>query len=111
MMGWIPLLKMTIWNFLLIQLAVKAHNFEGVGVDYLQSSFYYLALSFSLQEEGRLPFSFNRIGLWWEKSTEIDIVAYDSLGSDICFGECKFRNEKLGVDVFESLSEKSKKVE
>ncbi len=65
----------------------------------------------SLQEEGRLPFSFNRIGSWWDKSTEIDIVAYDSLGSDICFGECKFRNEKLGVDVFESLSEKSKKVE
>lgn len=65
----------------------------------------------SLQENGQLPFSFNRIGAWWDKSTEIDIVAYDSFGNDICFGECKFRNEKLGNDVFESLIEKSKKVE
>ena len=28
-----------IFEFFLIQLAVKAHNFEGVGVDYLHSSF------------------------------------------------------------------------
>lgn len=65
----------------------------------------------SLQEDGRLPFSFNRIGSWRERSIKIDIVAYDSSGNDICFGECKFRNEKLGMDVFEALIEKSKKVE
>lgn len=65
----------------------------------------------SLQENEKLPFSFNRIGSWWEKSSEIDIVAYDSFGNDICFGECKFRKEKLGMDVFRALSEKSKKVE
>lgn len=64
-----------------------------------------------LQDEGKLPFSFNKIGPWWEKSTEIDIVAFDSSGDDICFGECKFRNEKLGLDVVISLIEKSKKVE
>ncbi len=65
----------------------------------------------SLQEEGKLPFSFNRIGAWWDKSSEIDIVAYNSFGSDICFGECKFRNEKVGKDVLYSLIEKSKLVD
>lgn len=63
------------------------------------------------QEEGNLPFSFNRIGSWWEKSTEIDILAYDSFGRDICFGECKFKNTKVGVSVFNSLVEKAAEVE
>ena len=26
------------------------------------------------------PFSFNRVGRWWEKNSEIDIVALDSGG-------------------------------
>ncbi len=64
----------------------------------------------SLQEDGALPFSFNRIGAWWDQSTEIDVVAYDSFGLDMCFGECKFRVEKTGRDVLDKLIEKSKKV-
>lgn len=63
-----------------------------------------------LNEEGVLPFSFNRIGSWWDKSTEIDILAYDSFGQDMCFGECKFRTSKTSVDVFFSLVEKAKAV-
>lgn len=63
-----------------------------------------------LNEEGVLPFSFNRIGSWWDKSTEIDLLAYDSFGQDMCFGECKFRTSKTSVDVFFSLVEKAKAV-
>lgn len=34
---------------------------------------------------------FNRVGRWWDNhSVEIDIVAYDSMGKDILFGECKY---------------------
>jgi uncharacterized protein len=64
-----------------------------------------------LNEEGLLPFSFNRIGAWWDKSTEIDLLAYDSFGFDMCFGECKFRTSKTGVEVFLSLVEKAKAVD
>lgn len=65
----------------------------------------------SLSDNGKLPFAFNRIGSWWDKSAEIDIVAYDSFGKDICFGECKFKNEKVGIDVFNALVKKSKFVD
>ncbi len=64
-----------------------------------------------LNEEGKLPFSVNRIGSWWDKSTEIDLLAYDSFGQDMCFGECKFRNSKTGLEVFHSLIEKAKVVD
>lgn len=64
----------------------------------------------SLQADGVLPFSFNRIGSWWDQSAEIDVVAYDSFGLDMCFGECKFRVEKTGRDVLDKLIKKSKKI-
>ncbi|SDI56865.1 hypothetical protein SAMN05421493_11837 [Pseudobutyrivibrio sp. 49] len=55
--------------------------------------------------------SFNRSGRWWgSKDVEIDIVAYDSTGNDIVFGECKYSKNKKGMDVLTSLQEKAKVV-
>ena len=56
-------------------------------------------------------FHFDRVGRWWNGNTEIDIVAFDSAGNDIIFGECKFRENKSGVDVLTALEEKAKFVE
>lgn len=56
--------------------------------------------------------SFNRVGRWWgNKDVEIDIVAYDSMGNDIVFGECKYSMNTKGLDVLYELQEKSKAVE
>lgn len=53
-------------------------------------------------------FSFNRVGRWWgNQDVEIDIVAYDSMGNDIVFGECKFSKKQKGMEVLRSLKEKS----
>jgi len=41
-----------------------------------------------------LPFMADKIGRWWDNKNEIDIVAYDSKGSSIMFGECKYANQK-----------------
>ena len=55
--------------------------------------------------------SFNRVGRWWgAKNVEIDIVAYDSMGKDIVFGECKYSKHPKGLDVLMALIEKSKAV-
>jgi len=40
--------------------------------------------------EVKWDFHFDKIGRWWNKNTEIDIVAFDSTGNDIIFGECKY---------------------
>jgi hypothetical protein len=56
-------------------------------------------------------FSFTKVGRWWgEKDVEIDIVAYDALGNDIIFGECKYSVNPKGMDVLRSLMSKKDKV-
>ncbi|RKM56437.1 ATP-binding protein [Butyrivibrio sp. X503] len=59
----------------------------------------------SLLSEG---ISFNRVGRWWgSKDVEIDILAYDSVGTDIVFGECKYSKNKKGMETLENLQKKS----
>lgn len=54
---------------------------------------------------------FDRAGRWWgNKNVEIDIVAYDSTGNTMLFGECKYSRNAKGLDVLHSLKEKSASV-
>lgn len=54
------------------------------------------------------PFPIKKIGRWWDKSEEIDIVALGE--NEILFGECKWSSKKVGLSVLFALKEKSKKV-
>jgi AAA+ ATPase superfamily predicted ATPase len=56
------------------------------------------------------PIQFTRIGSWWDKGTEIDIVAFNEETGDILFGEIKYTNRKVGVKTLLELQEKAKKV-
>ena len=64
-----------------------------------------------LNVKGKLGFTFNKLGRWWNNTTEIDIVGYDSNGIDIIFGECKYINNQMDVDVLYNLEKKAKEVE
>jgi len=44
----------------------------------------------NLNSDNKWNFHFNKVGRWWNNNTEIDIVALDSTGNDIIFGECKY---------------------
>jgi len=55
--------------------------------------------------------SFNRLGRWWgNKDVEIDLLAYDTEGKDILFGECKYSTQKKGMEVLRDLQQKAKSV-
>jgi AAA+ ATPase superfamily predicted ATPase len=64
-----------------------------------------------LNAKGKWNFHFDKVGRWWNGNTEIDLVAIDSTGIDIIFGECKYWKNKVGIDVFEELEKKAKSVE
>jgi len=49
---------------------------------------------------------FNKLGRWWNRKEEIDIVALDSKGEDIVFAECKYRTRQMDADVFYDLLHK-----
>ena len=64
-----------------------------------------------LAANGILGFTPDKIGRWWDrKNIEIDIVGIDSMGKDIVFGECKFTNDPMDVNVYYNLLEKAKPV-
>ena len=59
-----------------------------------------------LGRSGQLSFCPSTLGRWWEKNMEIDIVAADHERRNCLVGECKYRNEKVGMKVFRSLQAK-----
>ena len=62
-------------------------------------------------KEKKVPFIFKRIGRWWgnnpkeRREEEVDFIAVS--GDKAVFGECKWRNEQSGEDIFEDLRRKA----
>ena len=75
--------------------------YEQVCIDYMKM----------LNKEKKLPFTFEKIGKWWGTNPikkceeEIDIVAIGE--NKAIFGECKWKNKKMGISELHSLIEKS----
>lgn len=63
--------------------------------------------------KGSLPIDFIALGRWWGNDpinrceAEIDIIAYGDKDNAI-FCECKWTNEKVGIDVLSTLIERSR---
>jgi len=77
------------------------HIFEDICIQYMVRQ----------NKEMKLPFVFDKIGRWWgnnpilKRQDEIDLIAISN--NSVIFGECKWK-DTVGVDVLESLKEKSK---
>ncbi len=76
--------------------AFIGHEFEKISMAYLRK----------INGTTEWPLRLVKIGGWWNKNTEIDIVGWD-VNKRYVFGECKWRNELIGVKVLEQLKEKS----
>lgn len=57
--------------------------------------------------EGVFGFLPDKIGRWWDrKDTEIDITAIDEKDKNIIFGECKYTNSPMDIDIYHKLLSK-----
>lgn len=63
-----------------------------------------------LNANGVWAFNFTKIGRYWDSKTKIDIAAVDPEGKNLILGECKYWKDKVGVNVFKELEEKSNSV-
>ncbi|MBI5197038.1 MAG: ATP-binding protein [Nitrospirae bacterium] len=63
-----------------------------------------------LAGKGILPFTPEKWGRWWTRSEEIDVVAWNAGTKEILFGECKWSDRPVGIDVLKSLEKKSQQV-
>ncbi len=58
----------------------------------------------------RLPFKITKIGKWWHRDKEVDVVAFNERSGDILFAEVKWRDKVDGERTLHKLKEKSKHV-
>lgn len=54
---------------------------------------------------GRLPFTLERIGAWWERQEEIDVMAVGEKA--VLFGECKWTARPVGINILDDLKRKA----
>jgi AAA+ ATPase superfamily predicted ATPase len=52
-------------------------------------------------------FPMDKVGRWWDKNEEIDIVALSENEKKALFGEAKWSNRPVGVDLYENLKRKT----
>ena len=55
--------------------------------------------------------NFNKIGKWWYKDNEIDIVALNNEKKEILLGECKWKEKVNPLEILKDLEEKAKLVD
>ncbi len=96
---------------------IGAISFDDLRRDfnvYLGEVFERVAREFliTLNAEGRLPFRFTKIGRWWDKGEEIDLVAVNSLTNEAGFFEAKWKelSRREALRVLRKLKEKSEMV-
>ena len=56
-------------------------------------------------------FPFTSLGRWWDRNEEIDIVGVNKDMNSILFGEVKWSDKPVGIDIYEALKLKAQKVE
>lgn len=73
-----------------------SHSFEAVCREYMRQ----------LNRSGRLPFYFTKIGRWWNKTDELDIMAVDKEKKHYMIGECKYKNSMFSLSDFKHMKAK-----
>ena len=76
---------------------------------YLGRIFEKVSEEFLEMNADRLPFKFTKVGRWWFKDKEIDIIALNERSREILFMECKWSslNQTDAEHILELLKEKS----
>ena len=59
-----------------------------------------------LNRMNKLPMKYDRIGRWWNRDNEIDILAYNK--NSYLVIECKWRTKRIGINIFNELESKIK---
>jgi hypothetical protein len=64
-----------------------------------------------LSKKKNAPFEYSKIGRWWHKDKEIDIVAMNDEKKEILFAECKWQEKVNAAKISAELKEKAKSVD
>ncbi len=60
--------------------------------------------------EGKLPFLPERVGSWWSRIGELDVLAISSSERSALVGECKWSVNPVGMNILEDLKDRAAKM-
>lgn len=60
-----------------------------------------------LAERGKLTLLPERIGSWWDREAEIDLLALNDAQGAMLAGECKWSTKPVGTDILDILKRKA----
>jgi AAA+ ATPase superfamily predicted ATPase len=93
----------------IIKELLQTLNLKGIN-----SSSFLFDQTFSFRKrkslEGKAPISFHRIGRWWDRQKEIDLVALNQDTGDALFVECKWTSKEIHLNILHELMRKSEDV-
>lgn len=78
---------------------------QYVGVCFEEAARGYIAW---LARRGQLDFLPERIGGWWDREDEVDIVAISDTERSLLLGECKWTDKPVGANILEALIQKTR---
>ena len=84
-----------------VMVELLARNYERVSIEIIKDAIL----------SKKLPVDFEMYGRWWDRNEEIDVVALNRRTNEILFGEVKWSNKKVGIDIYENLKRKSEIVD
>lgn len=64
-----------------------------------------------VRDREELFFPFERVGKWWNRQEEIDLVALNEERREILFGEVKWSRRPVGTDIYRDLRRKARLVD
>ena len=89
------------------------HNVKPLISDYMGSVFEKICRQYTLSAGimGDFACMVTRVGTWWgtnrdRTQTDIDVVGIDEVAKKAVLGECKFTNEPIDKDVYDTLFER-----
>jgi uncharacterized protein len=93
--------------------AVLAQRVRPTFDQYVGYAFEEAARSFvaRLARSGQLDFLPERVGSWWDRDREVDVVAVSDADGALLLGECKWSVNPLGTDVLDDLRRKARLVD
>lgn len=60
-----------------------------------------------LARQGKIPFLPEKIGGWWERESEIDLLAISRAEKQALLGECKWSVNPVGTNILDDLKQKA----
>lgn len=59
---------------------------------------------------GKLPFLVDRVGSYWDKTVQVDVVGINKMEKTLIIGECKWSPKRIEIDVIKTLRQKTSAV-